>query len=86
MTKKTSRRGRPRGSKTGDGSVAATTATRCRKCGSTDRGPYQGVRTITAGGKAPDGKPYNAVKFCPTKCRHCGQRRVDKIYLQQLPE
>jgi len=74
------RSGRPRGARNRDLDTVSGEATRCRKCGSTDREPYFGKRTLDYAGTTPDGKPYTRVVWRRTVCRSCGQHRMDKSY------
>lgn len=86
-TKKTSKRTtKPQASKETKPSTSSadTTATRCRKCGSTERESYQQKHEIPAAGQlAPDGKPASHIKLQWTKCKSCGQSRVDRTYLNR---
>lgn len=78
-------KGRPEGSKTADRDVVTVLPSRCVSCGSTDRDPYCNTRTVTGDGIAPDGGRYTAVELSNTRCRHCGQCRVDRRY-QYVPD
>lgn len=53
---------------------------RCPICGSTEREDYHGTRTLEVGGVLPDGTVYRRVVWRNTRCRSCGQARVDKTY------
>jgi len=74
------KRGRPRGSKTTKRDIVTVAASRCRKCGSTDRAPYSQTKSRQLTGCTPAGEPYNRVSWKRTKCKSCGQARVDKIF------
>lgn len=52
-------------------------ASRCMKCGSTERDPYNSTRYVNHGG-IENGVEYNRVAFRYTKCKECGQRRCDR--------
>lgn len=54
-------------------------ASRCRKCGSTERTGYENTRTTRLSSAAVDrdGNPYNLIKWKRTKCLGCGQSRDD---------
>ena len=79
----TSRRpGRPNGSKTKKRPTVNETASRCPRCGSTDRTAYTQTRVVDGGGTAPDGKPFNQVRLGWTSCKACGQARIDRSYRQ----
>lgn len=73
-------RGRPRGSKTTAPDVVTVTASRCRKCDSTEREAYSKTREFERSGVDGEGRPYSHVVWRRTRCRKCGQRRVDRSY------
>ena len=54
---------------------------RCPKCGSTNRGQYHQVRNFNMKCANTDdkGQLYNRVTWKRTKCRDCGQSRVDRF-------
>jgi len=60
-------------------SDVTTYATRCQKCQSTERERYKKSVTTKVGG-IHDGKPYTHFKRCWTRCKACGQARVDRIF------
>lgn len=52
---------------------------RCKKCGSTDREPYHGTTTYEKPIEGEhNGEPFTHVIWKRTRCRSCGQARVDK--------
>jgi hypothetical protein len=59
--------------------VATVALSRCRACGSTDREGYYGVRVLQMAG-AHEGEPYTHIVWRRTRCRCCGQMRVDRSY------
>ena len=78
------KRGRPPGAKNVERSVAWSTPSRCKVCGSTERDPYT-KRTVQAyGGKTPEGLPYTHIVRRWTRCTGCGQHRVDMSF-ENLP-
>lgn len=72
--------GRPQGSKNQPRDAVVTTATRCMRCGSTERAPYTRTMVQHFNGIAPDGKPFSAIRRRWTTCLTCGQVRVDRVY------
>lgn len=58
--------------------VVVTSVTRCAKCGSTDRLPYFGTITKPISGLDPDGNPFTHVIWRRTRCKSCGQTRIDR--------
>lgn len=55
----------------------------CPGCGSTERGPKQGVhRALEQGGVDSDGIPYKRVEWFYTTCRSCPQRYSVKRYIR----
>lgn len=79
-TKARKKRGRPAGKKAENVPVEEAALTQCPKCHSTERAPYNGVRTREYSGITPDGRQYNFISWKNTKCTKCGQHRIDKIY------
>jgi hypothetical protein len=75
MAKK--QRGRPAGSRNGKYEVGASTPSRCKSCGSTERTPYFATNE-TAHRGIHDGEPYTHIVWRRTKCLHCGQLRTDR--------
>lgn len=69
--------GRPKGSKTKSIPAQTVFLSQCPVCLSTDRSGYFNVKTREFSGSAPNGQPYNYVSRKQTRCRKCGQRRVD---------
>jgi hypothetical protein len=72
--------GRPKGSKTQQLPIVDVVLSQCSKCQSTERTGYSNVKTRASSGTAPDGHPYNFVSRKRTRCRNCGQRRIDVYY------
>lgn len=61
--------------------IVEVSLSRCQKCGSTDRTPYNRTTTIErqiAG--EHDGQPFSHVVWRRTSCRNCGQARQDKTF------
>jgi hypothetical protein len=58
--------------------IVDTVKSRCPKCQSTDREPYSGTLAIHAPGIDTDRKPYTHVVKRWTRCKKCGQARVDQ--------
>lgn len=54
--------------------------TRCPKCHSVKRERYHRVRSREISGTTRDGRRYTRVTWRRTKCRSCGQCRVDVEY------
>ena len=74
-------RGRPAGAKTQPAAIVAAEATRCPRCGSTDRDPYRRKNEQAYPG-VHDGKPYTHIVRRWTRCATpgCGQHRIDKSF------
>lgn len=79
---KSAKQGRPKGAKTVDKPESVAGLTRCRACNSTERERYTNPRSVASCGIDPDGKPYNRITWRNTRCKNCGQVRVDKFYEQ----
>lgn len=60
--------------------VITVATSRCPTCGSTDRDPYYGVKTMAHGGITADGDLYTHVVWRRTRCCACGQIRIDKSF------
>ena len=71
-------RGRPKGS-TGGTPQVETEATRCPKCGSTQRDGYFGTTTVEFEGEF-NGRAYKRIVSRRTACVDCGQHRIDRTY------
>jgi len=56
----------------------------CPRCGSTDRTPYYHTRTLAITGRIL-GQPYDHIVYRYTRCRACGQHRVDRHYEFRSP-
>jgi hypothetical protein len=74
------RRGRPPGSRNQPRPVVTVDASRCPKCGSTERGPYTRNHETPLAGLTRDGKPATHLVRRWTKCLSCGQARIDRSY------
>lgn len=82
-TKKTESKtaGRPRGSRTQPRDVVPVQPSRCKRCGSTEREPYSQTTTRNIRGRNLEtGALYNVVKWSRTRCKSCGQARVDQVF------
>ena len=55
-------------------------ASRCPKCGSTERSRYVCVVRRPSTGMDADGQPHSHVVWRRTRCRACGQSRVDRSF------
>lgn len=54
---------------------------RCPKCGSTSRTPYdRKPEIIKHSGRTSDGQPYTRIERRVTKCKDCNQHRFDQTY------
>ena len=73
------RAGRPTGAKTQQQPPVDGEKTRCQGCGSTERDPYFGTTEHEIVG-VRDGRPYTHVVWRRTKCRACGQLRLDRFF------
>jgi hypothetical protein len=60
--------------------IVTVAASRCRKCGSTEREGYFNTNETPASGIDADGRPYTHVVRRWTRCRNCGQTRIDRAY------
>jgi hypothetical protein len=63
--------------------VSEGTLTRCKnkECLSTDREKYFGTPIVhEISGVDPDGKPYNRKVMKRTRCKACGQQRLDSYF------
>jgi len=70
---------KPRIKRTKPDQVEAAPPTACRKCGSTDRDPYYGTITRHIYGiDRHTGQVYTHVVWRRTRCRGCGQQRIDR--------
>lgn len=77
-TKKQTRPGRPPGGPaTGSGTASVS---KCPKCESTRRTPYNNTKAIPSAGNHPDFGRYTHIVIRHTKCLKCGQSRVDRSY------
>lgn len=69
--------GRPVGSKT-QKVIAEAHVSRCAKCGSTDRTAYSNTKVYPFPGTDREGHPYTHVVRRTTRCKACGQARIDR--------
>ena len=72
--------GRPEGAKTGNYETAEVVATQCNACSSSNREPYFGKIERGIAGVLSDGREYSHVVWRRTRCRDCGQARIDRSY------
>jgi hypothetical protein len=75
----TAKRGRPRGSKTVERDVIPVIPSACKRCGSTQRTPYDKVIERVMTGTIAD-KAYTHIVWRRTKCTSCGQARIERHY------
>lgn len=75
---------RPKGSRNLERDYVDVDLSRCAKCGGTEREPYTNTATQVYPGMR-DGKPYNRIVRNHTRCKTCGQARVDRVY-KYVPE
>lgn len=68
--------GRPPGSKT-QKLVVDCTPGRCKKCSSTEREGYSDVKEMPYRGER-NGLPYTHIVWRRTRCKSCGQGRIDQ--------
>ena len=52
----------------------------CPKCGCTDREPYFAIKRLAISGVTPAGVPYTRITFRRTRCKGCGQSRIDRVF------
>lgn len=71
-------KGRPKGAKNVSENQTVVLP-QCGSCGSSERTPYQKVNEVEHGGKTAEGEEYTHIVFKRTKCKNCGQQRVDRI-------
>lgn len=55
----------------------AEAKTRCPKCLSIKRERYHRVRSREISGTTRDGRPYDRITWRRTRCKSCGQNRID---------
>ena len=72
--------GRPEGSPNVKPDQSHVQLSRCRKCDSTERGPYFGTPFELPFLGDHEGKPYTHVVQKRTRCKACGQQRRDIVY------
>lgn len=70
--------GRPAGSANIETEVVVE-ASRCVKCGSTERAPYSNTHEQAFGGEI-DGRPFTHIVRRNTACLNCGQARIDRTH------
>ena len=91
--KRTSRgrpKGRPKGSRNRQPDEVAVEPSRCNKCQSTEREPYFHKHVQEYAGFDPrHGGLYTHIIRRWTRCRACGQVRIDRFYenrIEKLPK
>jgi len=73
--------GRPRGAKNHQADTVAVEPSRCRRCGSTERGPYFNRREREyPAGVDPEGRLATHVVWRRCVCKKCGQVRDDRTF------
>lgn len=72
--------GRPRGSRNQPANQTDGQLTRCAKCGSTEREPYQWKQEQEFAGTDGGGQPYTHIVRRRTRCAACGQMRIDRTF------
>ena len=80
-----SSKGRPTGS-TNVKTIQSVHPAACPHCGKTDREPYRLASVIAHGGVTATGREYSHVVNRRTKCRACGQARIDRYFENRAPE
>lgn len=79
--------GRPAGRKNAEYDSAEGELTRCGKCGSTDREAYFGDPIVQEfSGVDEAGRPYTHIVRRRTRCRNCGQLRIDMHKENRVPD
>ena len=78
--------GRPNGSENVDYDVVAAELTRCRGCQSTERVPYFRTTAQVFAGVDAAGRPYTHIVRRYTRCKNCGQPRIDRSCENCVPE
>lgn len=78
--KAAAKRGRPIGAKTQQRDVVLVLPAACVRCHSTEREPYDKVRERAITGRTTDGHIYTHVVWRKTRCRACGQARIERHY------
>lgn len=73
--------GRPPGSPNAQYDEVEVQVVACRRCGSTERSPYFGIRRFPYCGEK-DGRPYNRIVWRSCRCLQCGQHRREKTFEQ----
>ena len=61
-------------------------ASRCPRCGSTERGAYGRPQELEFGGYGPAGKVVSHVVWRRCRCLSCGQWRIDRHYENRKPQ
>lgn len=52
----------------------------CPMCSCTEREPYFAIRRLAVAGTSPSGVEYTQITWKRTRCKRCGQRRVDRVF------
>lgn len=77
---RTTKTGRPQGSGNVKRDAGEVKLSRCKKCDSTDREKYFGTPTEFEITGIKDGQEYTHIVRKRTKCKACGQQRLDSFY------
>jgi len=81
------KRGRPRGSSTSPAVQIRVVPPRCPKCGSDLRDPYRLIQTRAIAGRlGPAGEQYDQIEWKRTRCRACGQVRIERHFRLVTPQ
>ena len=78
-TMKTKKAGRPKGAKTKKAKIVDAVPSRCPKCGSTEKEHLNKQELVNAG-VTPAGEPFDTIVLRRTRCRSCGQMRMDRSH------
>ena len=79
-------KGRPAGSENRQYDHVDASGTRCGKCGSTERTRYEQTREIAQIGTTLSGLPFTHVVWRRTRCKACGQWRIDRFFENRTSE
>lgn len=58
----------------------------CPVCGKTDRERYRLLSAVQHGGFTANGREYSHVVNRRTKCKACGEPRIDRFFENRMPE
>jgi len=76
VKKSKAKAGRPKGAKNAK-DISRAVMSRCKKCGSTERGKYLSKRELVVNGVNEKGERYTHVIWRRCQCLNCGQFRTD---------